>query len=181
MSKLVTSSIQHPSSTVANLVLNADGTVDGPGINADNVVKAIYFEQMTVAQTFTGTSSDFTDLTGLSITLTPKSDASKFLVESCVYIANSFSTYRTLNKARVLRDSTVIQDTLSGFSFSDETFVLTPVFVTVLDSPNTTSPITYKTQATQAVTGSSITMYINRREDGSSIVAASFLKITEFG
>jgi hypothetical protein len=39
MSKLVTSAIQHPSASVPNLVLNADGTVDGPGSNRIVAVK----------------------------------------------------------------------------------------------------------------------------------------------
>jgi hypothetical protein len=63
MSKLVTSSIQHPSAVVPNLVLNADGTVDGPGSSVLVAVKSALFTGTQTNSTAAGANFAVTDLT----------------------------------------------------------------------------------------------------------------------
>lgn len=114
--------------------------------------------------TFSTTSTSFTDVTGLSVSITPSATSSKILVFG--YVMTGISGDIGLN-GRLMRDSTAIfigdtasnrpRDTFynaptnlptSGFGFS-------PVF---LDSPNSTSATTYKFQIA-VVSG---TGYINR-------------------
>ena len=113
------------------------------------------------------------DVTGLSITLTPKSASSKFLIHYRVPCSgNYFTTYLNL-----LRDTTILGANADGagdnrlrvtsVQVSDQTIsnshgimhVHTHAF---LDSPATTNQITYKIQHCSRGSGNSHTNYINR-------------------
>ena len=118
----------------------------------------------TKTDTFSTTSTSFTDVTGLSVSISPTSTSSKVLVMA--YVSTSISGDIALNM-RLVRDSTAIfvgdaasnrpRDT--GFvaigNFSNQNFPFSPVF---LDSPSTTSSTTYKVQMFTN-TG---TVYVNR-------------------
>tara|TARA_B100000683_G_scaffold87112_1_gene85969 strand:+ start:8485 stop:9069 length:585 start_codon:yes stop_codon:yes gene_type:complete len=113
------------------------------------------------------------DVTGLSITLTPKSASSKFLIHYRVPCSgNYFTTYLNL-----LRDTTILGANADGAGdnrlrvtschVSDQTIsnshgimhVHTHAF---LDSPATTNQITYKIQTCSRGSGNSHVNYINR-------------------
>jgi hypothetical protein len=103
--------------------------------------------------TFTTSSTSYTDVTGLSVSITPTSATSKILVTAVVSLANTnTSGYNT--RGAILRDSTIIgAGTPSGnrpagsfFLQSFTTRNVTPISMTVLDSPATTSATTYKVQ-----------------------------------
>ena len=117
--------------------------------------------------TTTGTST-FVALTGLSVTITPQSASNKILVSGFVSfnLANA-----SLNSIRLKRDSTVVgvgtesnavNALSSGTSNSDR---CTPYPFQFLDSPNTTSAITYSLEMAKSQGG---TMRINRRDTSSS-------------
>jgi hypothetical protein len=164
----------------------ADGDLlvydDGDWVNqaVPQTVKNIYYEQMTVAQSFSAVAGAFTDLTGLSIAVTPQSTASKFLVESVAYLHNA-GTDKLSNQVQVLVDSSVLQTSSQNFGLDAVTTNNPPGYVvSALHSPGSVTPITFKTQASQASTGSSISVFVNRREADSTVRSLSFLKVTEF-
>ena len=113
------------------------------------------------------------DVTGLSITLTPKSASSKFLIHFRVPTSgNYFKTFINL-----LRDTTVLGANADGAG--DGRLRITSAMVTdqtptnshgimhihthaLLDSPATTNSITYKIQHSSRGSGNSHTNYINR-------------------
>ena len=138
------------------------GYVSGQIVQAVPVPSGIIQVQSTLkADAFSTTSTSFTDVTGLSVSITPSKSTNKILV--IAYIASSGSTtndyYMNLN-----RDSTAICQTTSGSTISTArgfvsgsmTLYTTVVF---LDSPATTSATTYKIQAKVG----SDTFYVNRR------------------
>ena len=121
-----------------------------------------------LATTFSvANSSSFSDVTGLSLSITPSSASSKILI---IYNVALFSTNGTnLAFMRLLRDSTAIsQGTASGSRTvatggTDVTNNYAPfpaVSGNYLDSPATTSATTYK--ITIGSGSSSGTLYVNR-------------------
>lgn len=111
------------------------------------------------------------DITGLSITLTPTSSSSKFLIAFSVRAsADYWKSYVNL-----LRNGTALFVNADG-SGDSRTRVTSAIalnqtdsnsngythhhVLTLLDSPNTTSPITYKLQGSGR--GASSIMYVNR-------------------
>ncbi len=120
-----------------------------------------------IIQTVTGTTSTETDVTtiayadsGLSASITPTSSSSKILIIVDQYCQVRRASDEALGGIRLLRDSTVISQGPNsasgeaGFAFgitSVEGQSGTIYFggrqnITILDSPATTSQITYKTQ-----------------------------------
>ena len=125
----------------------------------------------TKTDTFSTTSTSFTDITGLSVSITPKFSTSKILV--------IFNTYTSANQnsssaaIRLLRNSTAIdvgdaastRPQASGIFYTGDVSVSVQASIGVvsnnfLDSPATTSATTYKLQMASA--NASVTMYINR-------------------
>jgi len=129
----------------------------------------------TLSMTLTGASSaqgnSYTD-TGLTLDITPISTSSKVLVTGFVNVAeNYFRSYII-----VVRDSTTLAvgDSASNrpqvYSATAatngwDTYDISPIPINILDSPNTTSQVTYKIQYKdyQGTTNSaSAIAYINR-------------------
>ncbi len=157
-------------------------TVAGARTNLQltSTVLATYFVQMTATQSFTTNSGVFVDLTGMSITITPKSANSKFLISSTAFLANSSAGLRGDNALRVLQGTTELTRTRVSPTVSDAAYSTFSYPLSFLDAPATTSAITYKLQATQAAT-SSATVYVNRRGDTNDIITAgrTYLQILE--
>ena len=111
-----------------------------------------------------------TDITNLSLSITPSSTSSKILVNTHIsYGGTAANLYASGN---LLRDSTAIgvNTTATGnqlnISFglnlvgqANETYKLRNSSMTFLDSPSTTSALTYKVQGRLDANG---TLYINR-------------------
>ena len=110
----------------------------------------------TKTDTFTTTSTSFVDVTGLSVSITPSSTSSKILVLADVFLSNSSATGRTF--IRAVRDSTsiAIGDAASSRISCSASFYGTTnetagydgekSAFTYLDSPSSTSALTYKIQ-----------------------------------
>jgi hypothetical protein len=125
----------------------------------------------TKTDTFTTTSSSYVDVTGLSATITPRSTSSKILVVSSVSLGVMTSTTGEGGGARLVRDSTplAIGDVVgSRYQASASNGIATVGqfdnllinhSVTFLDSPSTTSTVTYKIQV---VNPSADTTTVNR-------------------
>jgi hypothetical protein len=106
------------------------------------------------------TTSTFTDVGGLTATITPKFATSKILV---MVNANGCAkdTGNTSLGLQLLRNSTVINNFVStaGFTNSTATNRFGSCTTNYLDSPATTSAITYKVQA--ASTQNLANVYVN--------------------
>jgi len=115
----------------------------------------------TVKQDMTSTSStSYVDISGMSVSITPSSASSKILI---LCTANT-STNNTDAQGKLLRDSTDIVGTgatnnATMYLRSSNGDTMSPNGIIYLDSPNTTSAVTYKLQW-RVVTD---TVYLNRR------------------
>ena len=128
----------------------------------------------TKTDTFSTTSTSYTDVTGLSVTITPTTLGSQILVIASVVGCTGASLTESPSGLRLMRDTTAIgagatagSRTLTSFaSISDSldysrlnhTYYPRQVTAVHLDSPATTASVTYKVQ--MLVTTS--TGYINR-------------------
>jgi hypothetical protein len=116
--------------------------------------------------TFSNATQTWTDITGLSATITPSSTSSRILILASVAIgqSNDFAYIRLLRGATVIDvgDAAGTRPQVTGGSIYPSTspvYILTQVPVTFVDSPSTTSAVTYKFQLR---VGSAGVAYINR-------------------
>jgi len=150
-------SLQAPSSSSNNRVMTLPDTADGTILTTTNpkagniiqVVQTIKKDQFTTSQ---AVGSGYTDITGLSVSITPSTTSSKILLMFSIYNSNN----NAVNFFRILRDSTFIEQpsgtsisganyNAHGFAYFDHQFQNTTV-IKILDSPSTTSATTYKVQ-----------------------------------
>jgi hypothetical protein len=120
----------------------------------------------TKTDTFSSTSGTFTDVTGLTVSITPSSTASKVLVTFSAMVGADFGAINPF--LRLARDGTGIligdaagsrtraTDGRTNPLNSSSSYRASGIF---LDSPNTTSAITYSVQVLRDAGG---TFYINR-------------------
>ncbi len=132
----------------------------------------------TKTDTFSTTSTSFTDVTGLSVAITPASSASKVLVMFDVDIVNSADSN---NAFQIVRDSTAISvgDTAGNRTPATvaNTIVATKrqhTSAIYLDLPATTSATTYKIQAM----ASGGTLYLNRSSGDVDAAGANSARTT---
>lgn len=132
----------------------------------------------TKTDTFNTTAQSFTDVTGLSVAITPSSSSNKVLVN--VNIGTHDSTAATTYAYQLVRGSTAIgigststEATMGGTINADRGEGQSMTF---LDTPNTTSATTYKLQV-RSPAGS--TFYINERQGSSAYRTISTITVTE--
>lgn len=127
----------------------------------------------TKTDVFSTTSTSFTDITGLSVSITPSSTSNKILVMCNVNGSVSSSSYQA--SLRLLRDSTAIAigdaagSRSRGFGqlTSANTWQMTSASATFLDSPSSVASVTYKIQG---LVQSGVTLYINQNSDNTDNV-----------
>jgi len=107
---------------------------------------------------FTTPSTSYTDVTGLSVSITPRSTSSKIFVMVQTNVGGGSSSYQAI---QLVRDSTAInigdaagsRTRASYMSYNGNTtdgenyYGAANVHLSILDSPATTSTLTYKVQA----------------------------------
>jgi hypothetical protein len=177
--------------TVSNAKLVNDSvTVNGTSIvlGASETItagKVLQVLSSTKTDTFTTTSGTKVDITGLSVAITPSSSSNKVLITGRINIGlNRTAPY--LYPIFLLRDSTeiCIHDSASnrtrattggqwGASANDPTF---DYAINFLDSPSSTSALTYKLQMFSESGG---TAYVNRgvENDGDSAITGRFTSV----
>jgi uncharacterized phosphosugar-binding protein len=147
-----------------------DGVITTDDIAASAITRAkmgyagaiLQVVQTTKTDTFSVASTSYTDITGLSASITPASSGSTILVIVDAKLSNSSADASML---KLLRNSTDIYigdaagsriraSTSSGFASNE----INNTIAFYLDSPSTTSSITYKAQ----VRSQSGTAYLNR-------------------
>lgn len=136
--------------------------IPGSIVQVQQVVKTDFFVAAVNANAFV-------DVTGLSITVTPKHSTSKFLVNIVVQgSATVDGVIRLLRDGNLIGAGTAGSSTQSGISFMGLRSMQYEGYSNAgsfLDSPATASPITYKIQVGNA-SGSNI--YINRPPSGAA-------------
>lgn len=146
--------------------LSATGTKDATTfLRGDNTFassgKILQVVQTTKTDAFTTTSASFTDLTGLSVAITPSSTSNKVLVMVSSNAANISGGYNTLMK--IVRgstdifvgDSAGIRPQATAQYRDNTTNAAGTLTFSFLDSPSTTSATTYKVQVKTQTGGTS--------------------------
>ena len=155
------------------LILRGNGLVEGLNVTTDNLSSTLDFSsknitlptgvggkiiqvvQTTKTDTFSTQSTTPVDITGFSVSITPSSTSSKILVSCDTYLSNSgYNGYVFL-----LRDSSqifvgdaagsrpAISGCVGGYGAAAAmVYSLNSAAISYLDSPNTTSQVTYKLQ-----------------------------------
>jgi hypothetical protein len=131
--------------------------------------------------TFSSNSTSFTDITGLSVSITPTNSANKILV--FVNMSCGMSSDYVFN-TRLMRDATAIdigdaagsRPRASTGGYQGGTSIIYQVIpqnIIFLDSPATTSATTYSVQVASENTGG--TIYVNRTaNDGDTSARGRF-------
>ncbi len=169
-------SFQAPSSTGDDRIITLPTTADGTVLTttnpkAGNIIQVL---QAVKTDTFTVNGTTTSDVTGLSVAITPSSTSNKILVTYNLSVGVEFGGYSGF--IFLLRDSTQIylgdaasnRTRSSSFITShsavdfgaNEMFDLSGSF---LDSPSTTSATTYKIQMRSLNSGRSF--YLNRHQN----------------
>lgn len=137
--------------------------------------------QTAKTDTFSTTSTSYVDITGFSVSITPKFATSKILVLVNMVVGPANGQFATVN---LLRNSTnIAQPTTSATYMSsmnsypgDDGGAAQPMYsLTWLDSPATTSATTYKLQ--MLTTGS--TAWVNTRPSAQNGVTVSTITVME--
>lgn len=120
--------------------------------------------------TFTTSSTSFVDITGMSVSITPISNTSKILVITNIHAAEARGVNGIMT--RMMRDATPIAvgdaaGSRSGITLANHTSDANwpeASSMTFLDSPSSTSSLTYKLQMRAT---SATTVYFNRGQTDS--------------
>ena len=154
--------------TPSTLVLTNATGLAAAAMPAGSVVQVV---STTKTDTFTTTSTSYIDVTGLSVSITPSSVSNKILVLSSI----SLQAHNAAGGGAILlRNSTAIGQagsassrrisSFSGLGFTGdaagELLIMPNVTGTYLDSPSSTSSVTYKVQ----VVGPGGNIWVNRQE-----------------
>ena len=168
----------------AGEILLSDG--DGSNLTGISTGKVLQVVSTYKTDTFTTTSASWTDLTGMSVSITPSSTSSKILVSVVLHVGHSGGTYYI----RLHRNGSTIGEpdgasTRPTASIGGEAvgqYNIRTHATQYLDSPNSTSALTYKlVGATNANT-----LCINRssadRDGGTyDVRVASTITVMEIG
>lgn len=167
-SEIIVQTIKGPTSGAnANKVIIPSGqTLDASAGFVPPAGSILQVKQAFKTDAGTGATSSFADISGLFVTITPKSASSKFLIMFNIGI----TTYDLTAQIRLLRDTTAIGigDASSSRTRTtagqmnpdtDQNHQAPKMSGVYIDSPNTTSAITYRPQF-KVQDGS--TAYINR-------------------
>jgi len=134
-----------------NAIITSDGS--GNITTGTGMGKVLQVVSTTKTDTFATTATSFTDVTGLSVTITPSATSSKIYIIGSIFGSGGV----TANNAvfRMLRDATVINAGNSAGSrtlgmgvaqSANDNFNGEFIPIAFLDSPSTTSATTYKVQ-----------------------------------
>jgi hypothetical protein len=124
--------------------------------------------------TFSTSSTSFTDITGLSVAITPSATSSKILVMMDVVggSGNNISIFlRLMRNTTAIHVGTDVGNRIASTAgASDDPYDQFAMSMTgtVLDSPSSTSEVTYKVQMSTEGSGNTGTCFINRSGEDSN-------------
>ena len=151
--------------------INGNGTITGISVGGlpDGIVdtdmlantvttgKILQVKQTVKTDTWSSTAASFTDISGMSLSITPTSTSNKILIDVTLNYGGTSNVYAAL---KVLRDSTTVvtstavaqgnqingsfaANTIQG---SNSNYKVNTAAFKFLDSPSSTSALTYKVQ-----------------------------------
>ena len=185
MSTIATTNIKHASSSLNNIVLNSDGSTTIA--NASGAGKILQVVSTFKDDSFSLTSTSYVDITGLSAAITPSSTSSKILILSSIGWGSTNNTFLPFQLVKVVggtasniaepsdttqSSSSTVSNCYSGLTINSSLLRMAYQF---LDSPATTSEVTYKWQTKMG----SGTGYINRRGASSNMPTTSSITLME--
>jgi hypothetical protein len=145
--------INYPAGSITNADIASNAAIATTKLGAGAVVQVVSTNK---TDTFTTTSSTYTDATGLSVSITPSSSSNKILVSYSIQFSGITDSY---GGAVILRNGTIITQGTGGTgsqtnittalaigSSGNWDYKLQTAQFEILDSPATTSAITYKLQ-----------------------------------
>ena len=160
-------------------IVPTDGVPTGGGGGIIQIKNTLKTDQ------FSTNSTSFTDITGLSVTITAQSSSNKFYI-SCMV----FSNCQDSAILRLVKDGTVIAagtvstdsnpDKFQGFAYvrNNSTSSGACYGIAFLDTPGDTNPHTYKVQGLSE-NGSSYALVVNRRVAGTGMSLSSSITAME--
>tara|TARA_R100001591_G_scaffold77843_1_gene85286 strand:- start:1988 stop:2515 length:528 start_codon:yes stop_codon:yes gene_type:complete len=168
VSTLKTNTIQ--AATGSNVSIASGNVLQAPG----HVLQVVSTAKTDV---FSSSATSFTDITGLSVAITPSSSSSKILV--CVHFMSA-ATGSNSPRFNLVRDSTNIAQPSGSVPSSLHLNTGSNIdgrmgSIVFLDSPSTTSETTYKLQG--LTDGNSFV--INRRGDSANKTSISTITVME--
>ena len=171
MSTLELKELSHPSGEVIKIAagktldLKTQGSVTMPTGSVLQVLSVTKYD------TFSLSSMTFTDVTGLSIAITPSSTSSKILVELNINVSASgrYAAVRLFRDstqigggtAEGVRTSVTISANGSNDNETNQQYIMRNSSASFLDSPSTTSETTYKVKIANTNTAGQST-HVNR-------------------
>ena len=140
-----------------NSIVPASGL---PGGANGGIIQTV---QTVKTDVFSSESASFTDITGMSVTITPSSNSNKVMIQVSLSYGGEDNMYGAVN---LLRGSTIVtqgntgtgSNTRASFGLGGDNnnfqYKLVSATYTFLDSPATTSATTYKLQVAAVGSGS---------------------------
>ena len=157
-----------------NRIVPRDGLISGTGIGGG----IIQVKSVTKTDTFTTQSTSLVDVPGLSVSITPTRSDSKILVmyDLCWGIADGHGSMRLMRDSTPIKvgDASGNKTQVTGqihYSSSDQ-YDLEQVSGTHMDSPATTSAVTYSMQVATPYS-SSYDLYVNYHAENGQDLAWS--------
>lgn len=154
--------------TIQGLTSNVTSIASGQILYAPGHV--IQVAQAYKTDTFSTTSTSLVDVSGLSVTITPRKSTSKFLVMISMTYLNTFYTGHVAllrNETEIGKADAASNRPINILFYSNSTNAGSDgqwvrEGMDYIDSPATLSELTYKIQASARRDGQGGTMYINR-------------------
>ena len=156
--------------------IKVDSIVPSGGLPSGSSGGIVQIKSVTKTDTFSVTSDSYTDVTDLTLSITPRSTSNKILVSYNLTCGTEDSGYQW--GIRLMRDSTAIfvgdtagnRDRVSNFVRNNGSDLHT-VYPSGqhLDSPNTSSSVTYKLQVVAYTSGRAL--HINKVHNDSDDAA----------
>ena len=156
--------------------LRTNRIVPRDGLPSGSSGGIIQVKQTVDSTTETITDTNYNDAGGLSISITPTRSDSKILIMATTNVQAFRSAQEVSGGLRLVRDSTEIIEypyafvLESGTSGNGRIFYNTNHAATYLDSPNTTSAVTYKVQLKVYGTSNSQRLSYNQNSSKSTIL-----------
>lgn len=176
--------------------IKVDEILDSQGNQFDgsqlgNVGKVLQVVHINLKDPFVSSAVAWTDITGLTATITPSSTSSKILLTSVIQVggANPWggSHYRVTRNGTVLSVGTEtghqVNAHIGGLMYNSAHSLYSKNIVEY-DSPNTTSPVTYKIQGYPEQDGGGGYIYVNTMAKKSTVYTSngvSTLVLMEIG
>jgi hypothetical protein len=160
-------------------ILTTGGTIAASQLPAGSVLQVVQTTKNDT--TSTTTTGSFVDITGMSVSITPSSASNKVLVMFSITTSNSTADQNDC--IQLVRDSTNIASGTGAGTVNCTLFMrensnasVQTGSMTFLDSPATTSAVTYKLQW-RAQSGG--TLYLNRRGINTDLITFSTITVME--